>query len=226
MDCSNTQKPIVILGAGGHAKVLSNILKLSGREVLGFTTPDLKIGTEYCGERVLGDDSIIYNYSPNEIELVNGIGALPRKIMRWQLSSIMRRKGYYFISVIHPSANIASGVNLNEGVQVMAGAVIQSGVDIGMDSIINTGVVVDHDCLIGMNCHIATGVVCSGGVNIGASTHLGVGSIVTESIIIGKNCIIAAGSIVYRNVMDNTLFIQKKQLVLKNIDGDGFEELD
>jgi sugar O-acyltransferase (sialic acid O-acetyltransferase NeuD family) len=198
------------MGAGGHASVIADALKLSDREILGFVTPDLKLDTEFCGKTVLGDDLVISNYSPDDIELANGIGALPKKNLRWKLAAIMYKQGYSFTTVIHPNAVIASDVCLDDGVQVMAGAVIQSGTKIGRNTIINTGVLLDHDCSIGMNSHLATGVICSGGVMIGRNTHLGTGTMVIEYTSIGNDCIIAAGSTVYKNIINNIQLIQKK----------------
>ena len=168
-------KPVIILGTGGHAKVVADALKLSGREILGFVTPDLEIGTEFCGKKILGDDLVINQYAPDTVELVNGVGSLPKKILRWQLAEKMRIRGCSFATIIHPRAMIASGVSLGEGVQVMAGAVIQSGTIIEQDSIINTGALIDHDCKIGKNCHLAPGIVMGGGVVVGENSHIGVG---------------------------------------------------
>ena len=204
-------KPIIILGTGGHAKVITDALVLSGREILGFVTPALKAESEFCGKKVLGNDEVINQYSPDEIELVNGIGSLPRKNLRWNLAEKMREQGYKFAIVIHPNAVIATDINLDEGVQIMAGVIIQAGTKIKQDSIINTGSLIDHDCEIERNCHIAPGVVCSGGVVIGSNTHLGTGTIVTEYRSIGSNCAIAAGSVVFKDIPDTTTFIQSKQ---------------
>jgi sugar O-acyltransferase (sialic acid O-acetyltransferase NeuD family) len=204
-------KPVIILGAGGHAKVVAEALKLSERDILGFVTPDLKTGSEFCGKKVLGDDQVINNYFPDNIELVNGIGSLPRKKLRWKLADKMRAQGYSFTTVIHPDATISSDLSLSEGVQIMAGVVIQSGSIIGHDTIINTGVLIDHDCKIFENCHLAPGVVCSGGIVIGENTHIGTGSLIINNLNIGKNCIIAAGSIIFKDIGSNTNFIQNRK---------------
>jgi len=204
-------KPVIIVGAGGHAKVVADVLKLSGRDILGFTTPDLKVGTSFLGKKILGDDSIINKYLPNDIDLVNGIGALPKNNLRWKLSSILRTKGYKFVTVIHPNALIASDVSLDEGVQIMAGVIIQSGTEIGKDCIINTGVLLDHDCRVEANCHLAPGVICSGNVSIGEGTHLGTGVSVIQNISIGSNSVIAAGSTIYKDVSNDVTFMQTHQ---------------
>ena len=198
------------MGAGGHAKVLIDALKLSNREILGVVSPNLKVEEIFCGKKVLGDDSEIDNYSPNDIELVNGIGSLPRDNIRWKVATKMRKQGYIFSTVIHPSAIIADNIELAEGVQIMAGVVIQPSVKIGVDSIINTGVLIDHDCNIAENCHLAPGVVCSGGVDIGRAAHVGVGTSIIQDISIGGNSIVAAGSVVYKNISCDETFIQAR----------------
>jgi sugar O-acyltransferase (sialic acid O-acetyltransferase NeuD family) len=204
-----TNRPVIILGAGGHAKVLFEALRLSGRVILGFVTPDLEVGAGFCGSTVLGDDSIILNYSANEVDLVNGVGALPGKNLRWKLTSSMREKGYHFTVVIHPNAVVASDVVLKEGAQVMAGVVIQPGTTIGKNTIINTGSIIDHDCIIAENCHVAPSVVCSGDVNIGKNVHIGTGARIIQGINIGEGCVIAAGSTIYKDVPANMLVKQQ-----------------
>ena len=201
-------KPIIIMGAGGHAKVVANILKLSGRKVLGFVAPDLKTGSDLFGKKFLGNDTEISRHNSDEIELANGIGSLSGKDERWKLIDEMRKQGYKFSTIIHPNSLISSDVYLDEGVQIMAGVIIQPGTKIGRNSIINTGSIVDHDCKISENCHIAPGVILNGGVTVGKNTHIGTGSSVIQSITIGSNSSIAAGSVIYKDVPDNTTLIQ------------------
>ena len=209
-----SDKPVIIMGTGGHAKVVTDALKLSGREILGFVTLDLKADTEFCGKKVLGNDEVLNQYLPDEIELANGIGSLPRKNLRWKLAEKMRKQGYRFATIIHPDAVIASDVNLGEGVQIMARVVIQPSTKIGQDTVINTGVLIDHDCKIAEKCHIAPGVVLSGGVVVGQNTHIGTGTKITQYLKIDDNCIIAAGATIYKNIPSNMLVKQKIDTVM------------
>lgn len=194
------EKKIIILGAGGHAKVIAEALRLAGKAVAGFLAPDKKKHTVVCGAKVLGDDSEISKYSPEKYVLANGIGALPKKILRWQLAELMRQQGYKFVTVIHPSAIISEDAIVEEGSQCMAGTIVQPGCRIGQDSILNTNVVVDHDCTIDKCCHLAPGVVCSGGVTVEPNVHIGTGAQVVQNMTIGAGSIIAAGTTVYQNV--------------------------
>ena len=204
-------KPIIIIGAGGHAKVVASVLKLSGRTILGFVAPDLKKGSDLFGKKILGDDEEVNRYKSDEIELANGIGSISGKDERWKLIDKIRKQGYKFSTIIHPNSLISSDVYLDEGVQIMAGVIIQPGAKIGRNCIINTGAIIDHDCKISENCQIAPGVILNGGVTVGKNTHIGTGSSVIESISIGSNSLIAAGSVIYKDVPDNTTLIQVRR---------------
>jgi len=205
-------KPVILLGAGGHAKVLLDSLRLERRNVLGIVTPDLERGSKHLGLVVLGDDKQLKQYNPSEIDLVNGIGSLPFQQLRWNVSDKVRSWGFRLSQVIHPSAIVSSDVTFDEGVQVMAGCVIQPGCTIGRDTIINTGCMIDHDCVINENTHIAPGCTLSGGANIGKSVHIGTGATIIQNIKIGKGAVIAAGTTLYKDVEVNMFLKQTKNL--------------
>lgn len=204
-------KPIIVLGASGHAKVLIEALRQSGREILGLTDPAKAGASDFFGVNILGDDDTILNYSPDEVVLVNGIGAMPDNNLRRKLNDRLEEKGFQFSQVIHPSAVVASDVEIDKGAQIMAGVVIQPGVSIGRSCIINTGANVDHDCVIHDGCHLAPGVTLSGNVVINKRTHIGAGTSVIQGITIGQDCVIAAGSIIYKNISENTKYIQLRE---------------
>lgn len=208
---TSNDKPIIIIGSGTHAKVLIHALKNCGRIILGVTDPYKKVGENCNDVRVLGNDDIVFEYSVNEIELVNSVAGINKKELRRKLTKNLEDKGYVFTKVVHPSAIIADGVVLNDGAQIMAGAILQPGVKIGHSSIINTGSIVDHDCIIHNDCHIAPGVTLNGNVIIGERTHVGTGTSVIENKKIGQDCIIAAGSIIHHDIPANTKFIQLRE---------------
>jgi len=194
-------KPVVIIGNGGHARVLIDILTMQQREIIGYTAPNEEhnpYNIPYLG----GDDEIL-KYNQDSIELVNAIGSVSTTRLRTNIFNNFKSKGYNFATVIHPSAIISHKVVLGEGVQIMAGAVIQSFVRIDDNTIINTSASVDHDCYIGQHCHIAPGCVLSGGILIGEETHIGTGTKIIQNVTIGKNVIVGAGSLVLRDIKDN-----------------------
>jgi sugar O-acyltransferase (sialic acid O-acetyltransferase NeuD family) len=192
---------IIILGAGGHAKVLIDTLLAVSAIIAGIVDPDPALaGIKILGVPLLGGDDVVNEYSPSEIQLVNGLGSVGLPVNRQQLFQRFKEMGYNFATVVHPSAIVASDVVLCEGAQVMAGVVIQPGSQIGINSIINTRASVDHDCIIGAHVHIAPGVTLSGGVTVGACSHIGTGATVIQGISIGAESTIGAGSLVLKDV--------------------------
>lgn len=193
--------PVIILGAGGHAKVLIDALLASSAVIAGIVDSDLTLtGNTVLGVPVLGGDDVVGAFLPAEIRLVNGLGSVGLPVKRRQLFERFKDRGYTFATVLHPSAVVASDVLLGEGAQVMAGAVIQPGCRIGINSIVNTRASVDHDGMIGDHVHIAPGVTLSGGVKIGAGSHLGTGTVVIQGIAIGEMSLVGAGSLVLKDV--------------------------
>jgi len=202
--------PVILLGGGGHAKVVLEALVLSGRNILGVVTPDCKEGDHFCGFPVLGNDEYLDDLTADEVVLANGIGAMVYQHTRRSLAESMRKKGFTFCRIIHPSAIIASDVEIAKGAQVMAGSIIQPGTYVGVDSVINTGVLVDHDCRIEDNCHLAPGVICCGGVHVHSKTFIGAGTTIMQNLSIAKNSIIGAGSLVCKDFKGTDPLIQKR----------------
>ena len=197
------KKPVILLGAGGHARVLLDVLRLQGIKILGLTdaNPSKADKTE-LKIPVLGDDEAILNYRPEEVFLVNGIGSTDVDSKRAELFKRFKTKSYTFVSVVHPSAIIARDVVLGEGVQIMAGAVIQTGARIGDNTIINTRAAIDHDCEIGSSVHIAPGVTLSGGITVGDGTHIGTGAVIVQNRRIGRNCFVKAQALIREDLPD------------------------
>ena len=197
-------KPLIIIGAGDHAKVLLDILLEQGEKVFGLADKSVPKGTMIYGVPVIGDDNEVLKYSPEEIELVNGIGSVGSTALREKLYNYYKSKGYIFKSVIHKSAVLSSRAILFAGVQVLAGVIVNTEAEIGENSIINTKASVDHGCKIGSHCHIAPGCILSGCVAIGNGTHIGTGSSIIQGIKIGSNVLIGAGSVVVSDIEDNS----------------------
>jgi UDP-perosamine 4-acetyltransferase len=193
--------PVLVLGAGGHAKVLVEALLAGAAVIAGVVdaNPELN-GMQLLGVPVLGGDELVETFPPSEILLVNGIGSVGLPFRRRELFERFKNRGYRFATVVHPSAIIASDVELEEGAQIMAGAVIQPGSRIGSNAVINTRASVDHDCTIGEHTHIAPGVTLSGAVSVGGVCHVGTGATVIQGITIGSQSVIGAGALVLKDV--------------------------
>lgn len=207
-------KPVIILGSGGHARVLLGMLRRLEIEIVGIVDPNRSAGSDYLGTRILGGDTEVMNYSNRQIELVNGVGSLPGdKGLRRKLYERFAEAGYRFKTVIDPTAFVADDAVLAEGVQVMAGSIIQAGASLGENSIINSGAIIEHDCRIGCHAHLAPGAVLSGSVEVGDNVHIGTGATVIQCIGIGDDCVIGAGSVVTRSVGSGQIVYPARSVV-------------
>lgn len=195
--------PVILIGAGGHARVLLDALELNGAKVLGLVDADASLANrDVMGYPVLGNDDVLAQYAPGSVELVNAIGSVDSMQRRRSVYENLRRTGHAFASVIHPRATLSRHAQMAAGVQVMAGAVVQPGASLGENTIVNTGATVDHDCRVAAHVHIAPGVTLSGNVQVGEETHVGAGATVIQGVRIGARCLIAAGAVVTDGVRD------------------------
>ncbi len=207
-------KPIIVLGGRGHAKVLIGMLRRMDYRVLGMVDPNQAIGGMVHGLEVLGGDDAVFDYPAAEVELVNGIGSLPKdKGLRASLFNAFSVKGYRFKTLIDPTAIVASDVELSAGVQIMAGVIIQAGTEIALNTIVNSGAIVDHDCRIGSHVHIAPGAVLSGAVEVGDAVHIGTGATIIQGISIGSGSIIGAGSVITRSIACDQIVYPARPLI-------------
>lgn len=192
-----SRRPLILVGTGGHAKVVLAMLDRLGLTVEGAVTADTALhGGQFLRLPVLGGDEVIWARPPGSVLLVNGIGSVRPMGPRRAVFEAFAERGYSFAQVIDPAAVVAGDSFLGEGIQIIAGAVVQPGCVIGANSIINTRAVLDHDCQLGRHVHLAPGATLSGGVKVGEDAHLGTGSTVIEGIAIGERALVAAGAVV------------------------------
>jgi sugar O-acyltransferase (sialic acid O-acetyltransferase NeuD family) len=194
-------KPLVILGGGGHARVVAHTAVAAGFSVLGYLAPE-------PGERAFAvylgaDDFLDHGSGPGEIDLVVGVGSTRPSRLRQQLFERFRAKGYAFAILVHPSAVVSSGVRLGAGSQILAGAVIQTDAAIGDNVIVNTGATIDHDCRIGAHTHIAPGATLCGDVVVGERVHVGAGAVVIQGIALADDVLVRAGTTVTQSIGGN-----------------------
>ncbi len=214
MNLSLGNLPVIVIGGGGHAAVLIDLLLQQSRHILGITDPNLPDHT-VLGVPIIGDDEVVLTQAPEEIRLVNGIGSTRDLRKRISVFDCFKSAGYTFTTLVHQMAIIGTQVEFGEGAQIMAGAIIQTGSRIGDDTIINTGATVDHDCLIGNHVHLAPGITLSGGVMVGEGTHIGTGASVIQNVRIGKNSVIGAGTVVIEDIPDNVVVVGVPGKVVK-----------
>jgi sugar O-acyltransferase (sialic acid O-acetyltransferase NeuD family) len=202
----NTQsardRPVVLIGAGGHAKVLLDLLRACGRAVAGVCDPDLHARgeTEWRGLRVLGDDGALDHFRAERTALVNGVGQRVGHDLRRHVYERLRRAGFHFPVLVHPAAWVSPTARLAEGVQVMAGAIVQSDVAVGENTIVNTRASIDHDCDVGRHAHISPAATLCGSVCVEEGAFIGAGSTVIQGLRVGAGAVLGAGTTLTRNL--------------------------
>ena len=191
---------VVIIGAGGHGRVIASILEAANTKIAGFIDSGVKGDLPYP---VLGSDADI----PKLIKegtinsFIIGLGSVKGGAsIRATLFDKMIAAGLAPAVAIHPTAILSPGVKLGAGTVVMAGAIINIATSIGKNCIINTGAIIDHDGDVGDHVHIGPGVTLSGHVRVGDNSLIGVGSTIRQSITVGKDVTLGAGSVVVSDI--------------------------
>ena len=198
---------ILILGGGGHAKVLLEAIRTMGNfKVAGILDDRLPAGCEVNGVKVLGGDSLLSQWA-GKSSVAIGFGITRAGDQRKKVYESCREKHFDFPVIRHGGAIIAPNVELGDGAQIMAGVVIQPNARIGANVIVNTSAVIEHDALIGPHSHIAPGAVLGGGVEVGECSLVGLGARVLPGVKIGRHVTIGAGVVVLRDVPDEQTFV-------------------
>lgn len=188
--------PFVIIGCGGHAKVVAAALRDCNKKIYTiFDDDDTKVGNLSFANISIQKTPQINWWHDN---LVNTIIAVGSNSSRQKITN--KLSGIRWGQVIHPTAVVHESSTIGNGTYVGANAVIQPGAHIGNHSIINTGAIIEHDAVIGDYCHIAPGSIVTGHVRIGIGTLIGAGTIIIPEITIGNWSTIGAGSVVVRNI--------------------------
>ena len=194
---------VVGLGAGGHAGVIIEALRLAGGwhvAALLDSDPGLH-GKEVFGVPVRGDVSMLPEIVEEGITAAFiGVGGTADNAPRRRLFDEAIAHGLELVPVLHPSAYIAPSARVGRGCSILARAVINTAASIGDNVIVNTGAIVEHDCTIDDDVHIATGAQLASGVHVGSGAHVGVGASVRQSLVIGDNAIVGVGAAVIEDV--------------------------
>ena len=180
---------VVGIGAGGHAKVIIDILsQFPDIEVVGLVELATRLfGEAVAGSLILGDDQLLPQLLAEGVGVAFiGIGGVGNNLPRAKSFERILSLGFDMINAIHSHAVVAKSARLGRGVCIMAGAVVNPAAEIGDNVILNTHCTVEHDCTIGDHVHIAPGATLSGAVQVGRLSHIGTGASVRQGIRIGE----------------------------------------
>lgn len=200
------KKPVIMLGGGGHASVLMDILLSQNRTIIAVFCPDEILNQSiFSSVAHFKQDEDILKFSIEDVVIVNGIGFLPRSDLRMQMTQKINSYGYEFETVIAKGATVSKFAKVEKGAQIFTGAVIQAGSYVGAHSIINTSAVIEHDCNIGAHSHVAPGAIICGQVTTGSSVFVGAGATVIQNLTIGDKGIVAASALLQTNLASNQM---------------------
>lgn len=203
-------KGVIGLGAGGHAKVVIEIIRLAGEfEVVGLLDPRQELwNTKVLGAPVLGDDSLLSTLRIQGVGSVFvGLGSASDSAPRKRLYQAAVAQGFEVISAVHPKTVVSPSARIGHGVTVMAGVIINANAAIGDNVILNTAAIIEHDCMIEDHVHVATGARLAGGVLVGEGAHIGLGASIRESVRVGQGAVVGAGSVVVKDVPNGSLVV-------------------
>lgn len=211
------KKKAIILGAGGHAKVVLECLDHEQFEVAGFLDKDnQRQGEKIQGLPILGDDADPDRWFSQGITCcIVGIGHMGKPWLRNKLYHTYLNAGYELVTAIHPTAQISPSVRIGSGTVILPGAILNADAVVGNNCIINTGTIIEHDAHIADGVHIAPGCVIAGAVHINENSFVGAGSNVINGICIDHDCIIGAGSVVITDLPGNSVSVGVPARVIK-----------
>lgn len=197
---------MILYGAGGHSKVIIEILELRGVPVSCVIDDNPGI-SKLFGYRVYPSLKEAGIAADNEM-----IIAVGNNVIRKKLADLISLS---FGKIIHPLAIMSVRCSIGAGTVVMAGAAVNSGVSVGEHVILNSNCVIDHDCMVGDFVHISPSAALAGNVMVGEGTHIGIGACVSRGCKIGKWCTVGAGAVIIRDVPDYAVVVGNPGKVIK-----------
>jgi sugar O-acyltransferase (sialic acid O-acetyltransferase NeuD family) len=202
--------PVLGLGAGGHAKVVLEILRLSGGwEPVGLLDPRRDLwGKDLLGVPILGDDDLAQRqYDAGVRHAFIGLGGVGDNSPRRHLYEFARDRGFEIVTAIHPQAAVSPSATLAHGQTIGPCAVINACATLGENVIVNSSALVEHDCAIANHVHIASGARLASGVTVGEGAHIGLGASVRQGITVGATAVVGAGAAVISDVPPGSVVV-------------------
>lgn len=195
----------LVWGAGGHGKVVADLVRATGGVVSGFVDRDAgKLGcpVEPGGAHVLlTEDAFLVSLRdtarlPGDVDTIAlALGNNALRLERLGLLGPLATP-----ALLHPAAMVSPSARVGKGSVVFAGVVINADARIGHAAIANTACVIEHDCTLGDGVHVSPGAVLAGGVAVGERAWIGAGATVIEGVRIGADAVVGAGAVVIRDV--------------------------
>lgn len=192
-------KNVVIIGAGGHGRVVADAIKLCGDNLVGFLDDNASSNDNI---KIIGKNADAHKYCNGDTYLFVAIGNC--KVRKEIMESLPDAKWY---TAIHPSSVISPFVAIGEGSCVLPNAVVNNSAVIGKGVVVNTGAIVDHDNTIGDYSLLACGAHLAGTVSVGECAWVGVGSTISNNISVCANVRLEAGTVVIEDIKEEGIYM-------------------
>ena len=200
----------VIWGAGGHGKVIADVIRAQfGDVLLEYVERDSSRLGETCepgGGKVTRDEETFRADLEAGLEhpVVLAVG---NNRARLEMYVRVVANGGDLPTLVHPTASVSPSAELGPGTHVVTGAIVHPGARVGAAVILNTGCIIEHDCVIGDGCHVSPGAVLAGGVHVGARSWIGAGATVINNVRVGSDVTVGAGAVVIDDVPDGATVV-------------------
>jgi sugar O-acyltransferase (sialic acid O-acetyltransferase NeuD family) len=186
--------PILLVGAGGHARSCIDVIEEEGRfAVSGLVGTIDQVGTGVLGYPVLGTDMDLSSLLRAHSYALVTIGQIKTPEPRIHHFNLLLNSWCALPVIVSPRSHVSRHAVVESGTVVMHGAIVNAGAKVGRNCILNSLSLVEHDSIVGDHCHIATGVAINSGVHIGEGTFIGSNVSVRQGVHIGDRCVIGMG---------------------------------
>jgi sugar O-acyltransferase (sialic acid O-acetyltransferase NeuD family) len=200
----------VLLGGGGHAKVLIECIEAEGKvEPYAILDADqTRWHTEVLGVPIVGGDQLLQSLSIEGCRyFAVGVGMAQNWQMRQRLYELGLSCNMEPLTIRHPQAICSKWTEIGPGSQFLPLSVVNPGTIIGKNVILNTGSIIEHDCILGDHVHVAPGALLAGNVRVGDGTHIGIGATVKQGVSIAEGAVVGAGAVVVKDVLPGAVVI-------------------
>lgn len=204
---------LIIVGAGGHGKVVADTAyEMGAWEKIAFIDDRYPEVSSILSWTIIGRANQAVDFIDEYTDVVVAIG---NNTLRLELLEHFEKLGFSIPSIIHPTAFVSKNAILGSGNVIFAQAVVNAGVKIGSGCIINTGATVDHDCNLDNGVHISPGAHLAGTVKIGETSWIGIGSSVIQNVNIGSKVIVGAGAVITKDIPSNVTVVGVPGRIIK-----------
>ncbi len=195
--------PILLIGAGGHARACIDVIEHEGRfTVAGLLGVPEEVGRTVLGYPVLGTNDDLLELAGQIGNALVSVGQIKTPQLRMSLFERLEAAGCRTPAIVSPRGHVSRHSQIGDGSIVMHGAIVNAGSTVGRNCIVNSLALIEHDCSVADHCHISTSAAVNSGVQIGRGSFIGSGVTVRQGVTIGDGCVIGMGQRVLKDCAD------------------------